>query len=141
MREIKFRGYLPEDKVWKYGYYYKGVVNMGMPLCLGDCLIRHCIITDDGTMWHLPSSKTVGMMVAVDDKGTEIYQGDKLLNKNDETALIIEWCEDTLSWCIARRDQETGELYQRHSFCDLPSKVIIGNIYENEKFDKGAEDE
>lgn len=93
MREIKFRGYDYEDKIWRYGAYIK---HIDMTPCMFTSEeeekkfykehTKHLIAFDGFSDWWMPrgidvcdtiDEKSIGQYTGVKDKnGNEIYEGD-----------------------------------------------------------------
>ena len=93
MREIKFRGYDYEDKIWRYGAYIK---HIDMTPCMFTSEeeekkfykehTKHLIAFDGFSDWWMPrgidvcdtiDEKSIGQYTGIKDKnGKEIYEGD-----------------------------------------------------------------
>lgn len=125
-RVIKFRGYDQENKCWRHGHYYEGVMT-DAPLCLNDCRICRVIIID-GTFYHV-APESVGQFTGLTDcNGVEIYEGDTCKIQFD----------DGKSCAMKVIYRAPRFLLQGDGFCSLESYnvkfEVIGNIYQNPNY-------
>lgn len=157
MRYRMFRGFDQENKVWRYGYYYEGVLTDDTK-CLGDCRICRVIIVD-GTFYHVDPdsvSQYTGMM---DKDGLEIYEGDIMrftywwYDENEEaegklTGRIVYRCK-SMSFLVNGGKNKQWRWFNGHEFGDeyltslselmfnVDDFHVIGNIYENPELLEG----
>lgn len=127
-REIKFRGKNYENK-WKYGDLVQEKWGQGKAI----------MIKKDTTAWSVLED-TVGQYTGLHDKnGKEIYEGDIVVDKEDEVMGEITWNEEEASFYFSIL-YENGT-YEEEKLNDWASVLeVIGNIYDNPEL-LGGEDE
>ena len=122
-RVIKFRGYDQENKCWRHGHYYEGVMT-DAPLCLNDCRISRVIIID-GTFYHV-APESVGQFTGLtDSNGVEIYEGDVCCIAEDRR-FVSKVCFHKGGFTFA--DYMGGAVI---AFATQNIEVI-GNVYEHQ---------
>lgn len=127
-REIKFRGKNYENK-WKYGDLVQEKWKQGKAI----------MIKKETTAWSVLED-TVGQYTGLHDKnGKEIYEGDIVVDKEDEVMGEITWNEEEASFYFSIL-YENGT-YEEEKLNDWASVLeVIGNIYDNPEL-LGGEDE
>lgn len=111
MRKIRFRGYNAKNKQWLYGFYIEN--RLGHFVCPNEFAC--------GKDWddYEVSEETVGQFTGIsDEKGTEIYEGDKLSDGS-----TIEWIDTGFTI-----HTELGHfpLWK----CNIEGLHVTGNIYD-----------
>lgn len=126
-REIKFRGKNYENK-WKYGDLVQEKWGQGKAI----------MIKKDTTAWSVLED-TVGQYTGLHDKnGKEIYEGDIVVDKEDEVMGEITWNEEEASFYFSIL-YENGT-YEEEKLNDWASVLeVIGNIYDNPELLGGEE--
>lgn len=109
MRDIKFRQF------FKGKFHYWGYVGSGFVMPLSTAEAQGC---KNGQYTDLK-----------DKNGKEIYEGDIVVTKGDDTPMIIGWKEHMASFCIDKEGWLSSH-YFGEAF-DGDQCEIIGNLYEN----------
>ena len=154
MREVKFRGYDLDDKIWRYGAYIKHV-NSTPCMFTGEKEkeewfkehTEHLIIFDAFSDWWMPRGmvsctsidpESIGQFTGLIDRNKkEIFEGD-FVEFNSLIPLDSELC---------KLEGKIGKVvFEECAFClEFKNKMIplwiegvnyrvVGNIYENPNF-------
>ena len=133
MREYKFRGKRIDNGKWVYGHYFTSPLtdensgttpDMGWYFLSGK--VRHCIERDH--VVFVVNPETIGQHTGLKNKnGTDIYEGDVLLDRYDECQGEVKYSDDDGMYALYTVDNEF------YDFADIDSTdfEVIGNIYEN----------
>lgn len=125
MREYKFRGKSIKTKEWVYGYYWtnqNGNYFIRQTIDLNGCFT----IADIEVI-----PETVGQYTGLKDKnGKEIYEGDIVINREEEVIGKITWNKEEASFYFFML-YEDG-YYEEEKLIDWISELeVVGNIYDN----------
>ncbi|MBR2385685.1 hypothetical protein IKA92_07410 [bacterium] len=133
MEEIIFRAKSLKNKKWVFGFYSqfhnRPVVNEPNSHQIFEVLEDEKAIrlfnTSIGGIWHIIDEKTLGQFTGkTDTGGTKIFEGDILLDYDEQVAGIVQWDDDEAGFGITLE----GCWYNGECFSDLE---VIGNIYDN----------
>lgn len=137
MKEHKCRGlYDPGNgsaPFWVYGYY-----DYAAPSDDGTFPERHIIHTDVGLIDVDPA--TVGKLVAKDNKGCDVYEGDALKQTDTKGVYVVFYNDKYFRFDVRHTYGFTMELsrllreYQNET-TNLDAEVV-GNIHENPELDE-----
>lgn len=138
-RVIKFRGQRQSDNEWIYGDLLQPTEFVNV-YEISDCN------TFDGSRYDV-IEHTIGQFTGLHDKnGKEIYEGDIIQHWYDYSDItdryLVKYDEDELSYVFQNLSNRNNfialeDLYDE-DYGDY-SIEVIGNIYENSKFLKGAD--
>ena len=164
MREIKFRGYDAESKVWRYGNYMH-IEDITL------CVIydsqeewekdyeknnHHWIVWNGSSDWNMPKphyksevdGDTVGQYTGLKDKnGKEIYEGDIIKTRfqdahigavEQDYFLEVVWNKNFSAFAF----KEYEDIFGTQILCpqNQYNFEVVGNVYENSELQKeGAE--
>lgn len=145
MREIKFRAWIKEEDIMTYFEDESYILNGDMSVDAFDYEKSDC------KNYFEPCYKTVDaelmQFTGLHDKnGKEIYEGDIIQHWYDYSDItdryLVEYDEDELSYVFQNLSNRNNfialeDLYDE-DYGDY-SIEVIGNIYENSKFLKGAD--
>ena len=148
-REIKFRGKMIPENEWIFGTILR---IPAPPVCFGKSETDKYYIQfpDPRYMpdWNMPykmvqgevNPETIGQYTGLHDKnGKEIYEGDIVVDKEDEVMGEITWNEEEASFYFSIL-YENGT-YEEEKLNDWASVLeVIGNITDNPEL-LGGEDE
>lgn len=133
MKEILFRAKSLDKKKWVFGFYSqfhnRPVDNEPNSHQIFEILADEKAIrlfrTSIGGIWHIIDEKTLGQFTGkLDVNGEKIFDGDILLDRDEQVAGIVQWDEDEAGFGITLEDC----WYNGECFSDLE---VIGNIYDN----------
>lgn len=133
MKETLFRAKSLEKKKWVFGFYSqfhnRPVINEPNSHQIFEILEDEKAIrlfgTSIGGIWHIIDEKTLGQFTGkLDINGEKIFDGDILLDRDEEVAGIVSWDEDAAGYGISLENC----WYDGECLSDLE---IIGNIYDN----------
>lgn len=118
MREIKFRGFDCENKIWRYGHFFETVEG-----------VRRCYnIVEDREIKYYCDVGSISQYTGLKDKkGNEIYEGDILIDKYGTTG-ECKFHNGYIEYINTAGFIESGSKWE-----------IIGNIYENPELLKISE--
>ena len=125
-RVIKFRGYDQENKCWRYGHYYEGVMT-DAPLCLNDCRICRVIIID-GTFYHVAPESVSQFTGLTDCNGVEIYESDVVADNIGVG--IVKYSDQHAGFRVAYGNGRAKWFYD-YMESERKTIEVIGNIYEH----------
>lgn len=168
-REIKFRGYDTDSKVWRYGYYFLKEDTTLSPIYNSKeqyekdkkANEHHLILFNGFSDWNLPKTHyqsevdgdSIGQYTGLrDDNKKEIYEGDIVkcvdINSGSEFVAVVEFGnpngEYSWGWQLRHIKGDKPNL-DILLWIDMEesgaSCAVIGNIYENPELLNPADSE
>lgn len=132
MREIKFRGKRIDNGEWVCGYYYTQIITHA-----GNRKSRdHFMRTEQNIRYEVDPS-TVGQFTGLKDKnGKEIYEGDILLNKDEEFGGIYSEVIFINGAFMIVEKGYAPELFLNEINEEV---IVIGNIHDNPDLLEGGD--
>lgn len=119
MRTIRFRGKYIHDGKWIYGYFKKN--------SHGDCYIEN-----EYGLTQAVNPDTVGQLVCVNHKGSDIYEGDIVKNLDDNSIWHVCWSPNEMGFTVALvKPGEFGDTDFEMRW--LKDCVVIGNIWDSDE--------
>ena len=116
-REIKFRGLNKKNNQWLYGYFFKYPDG------------RTVIYESDSSCWEVLSS-SVGQYTGLKDKnGTEIYDGDILIDEDFGYPLKMVWFDGCFK--LYGKGSHLPDVIPAYESLQRWELRIIGNIHDN----------
>ena len=157
MREIKFRGFHPDENgkekvfingewikgFWVYGYYVKAKYHWHKYGIHEDFIIVSCF--QNGGYFNVCQRysvipETVGQYTGLSDKnGTRIFEGDICKNIKTGKIVSVRWHGTFAGYCWSKkRDRneylyDFGELFRVNDYYE-----VIGNIFDNPELVSGV---
>ena len=128
MKPTKFRGKRINNSKWVYGYYVQRLWD-GVP-STSYIILKKCAVSNWQEILVPVIPETVGQFTGLLDKsGKEIYEGDRT------NYGAVQWLETRLMWVVKMDNDCFISLVH---FNDIE---IIGNIHDNPKLEKEANNE